>query len=225
MTMNLKALIAAPLAALLVMANAADLERINGWNTAISGSSADSYAVGVDTRELYQGKRVLSVKSLKKGQKYDSGTHSQTMSAFGYTGKRLRLSALIKAEGLDNWAGIWMGAIDVAGEEFFGKIMPHGVGYSTATAGAQAYWQPVSVVVEMPTDAKLLQFGLTLAGNGQIWATDLKFEEVGTDVPLTSTRVGIDAEERDAIRLKNFAGSSGAGAARKKALPYNLELK
>lgn len=223
--MNFKAMVAAPLAALLVMANAADLERINGWSTGSTGPSQHAYAIGIDAKELYQGKRVMSVKSMQKTQLFDYGSGSQALSAFGYAGKRLRFSALVKAEGLDNWAGVWMGDIESGRQEFFGKVMPHGAGYALPAAGAQPYWQPLSVVVDLPADAKLFQYGVVLAGNGQVWATDLKFEEVGTDVPLTATRVGIDTQRRDEAHLANMLNRPSAGVPHKKALPFNLELK
>lgn len=99
--MNIKALIAAPVVALLVMANATDLESIKGWSTCISGASSQAYAIGIDSKELYQGKRVLSVKSMQTSQLFEHGTALQTLPSFGYAGKRLRLSALVKAKDLN----------------------------------------------------------------------------------------------------------------------------
>jgi hypothetical protein len=45
-------------------------------------------------------------------------------------------------------------------------------------------WQERSVVLDVPSNAALIVFGVIGAGTGQVWMEPVTFETVGRDVPV-----------------------------------------
>jgi hypothetical protein len=217
--MNLKVLIAAPVVAFLVVANAADMKRPEGWSWA-SHSSSDThngYEMGVDEQVLYQGQRSLTL----RGQQQTDISYSSAMqyvSAKGYQGKKVRFSGVLRTSGTDTWAGIWVRADSMGHDIFSGDVPPPGVG----SVQALPQWTPVSVVAEVGPKDRQIAMGLALVGNGQAWLSDLRFELVDDTTPLTTTRPAIDL-----AKYKKWAERRQADALSgpDRAMPHNLELK
>jgi hypothetical protein len=46
-------------------------------------------------------------------------------------------------------------------------------------------WTRCEIVLDVPNNAADLAFGLLLAGDGQVWMDDLRFEVVSSAVPTT----------------------------------------
>jgi len=106
----------------------------------------------------------------------------QTFDATEYRGKRLRLSAYVKSESVENWAGVWM-RIDRAKESVaFDNMQNRPI---TGTQG----WTQHSIVLDVDPNATGVAFGILLSGKGAVWIDDLAFEVVGEDVPVTDMRV------------------------------------
>lgn len=70
-------------------------------------------------------------------------------------------------------------------------------------------------------DAEFIQMGLKLVGNGQAWLSDLKFEEVGSDVALTTSKVEMDLEQLQRDRQAAILAMQNTG----QRVPRNLELR
>jgi hypothetical protein len=216
--MNLKVLVAAPIVAFLVMANAADMKRPAGWSWS-SHSSSDSsnlYQMGVDEQVLYQGQRSLTL----RGQGQTDVSYSAAMqyvSSKGYQGKKVRFSGMLKTSGTDTWAGIWIRSDDGGHDLFSRDFIPPAVG----SVRPLPQWTPVSVVLEVGPDDGLVAMGLALIGNGQAWLSDLKFEMVDDTVPVTTSRPVMDL-----VKYKKEAEESMAKAhsGPDRAMPRNLEL-
>ena len=50
-------------------------------------------------------------------------------------------------------------------------------------------WTRVEIVLDVPTEAKDIAFGILLSRDGQVWLDDLKFEVVPTSVPVSGRGV------------------------------------
>jgi beta-lactamase regulating signal transducer with metallopeptidase domain len=148
----------------------------SGWF--LAGSKPANYRTGVDKQMLRAG--LPSAYLLSSVQDADGfGTLMQSIGASQYAGKRVRLRGWIRARDVTNWAGLWM-RIDK------GQAM---VGFDNmrnrAIRGTRQ-WKIYDVVLNVPTDATGISFGTLLAGPGEVWLNDLKFEVVGQDVPTTA---------------------------------------
>lgn len=184
--MDYRCLIAVPLAALALSASSAESYRVpSGWQAGASSSwpASTTYLLGVAPESDKPGERTLTVQSVGKRQASELGAVWQ--SVVGYSGKRVRVSAQVKAAGTDGWAGL------VVRDSFLPLyLLPvHESGdvpRTSASAAACADWCTVSAVADIPSDGMgAATVGVALIGNGQVWARGLRLETVSADVPLT----------------------------------------
>jgi hypothetical protein len=77
------------------------------------------------------------------------------------------------------------------------------------------------VVIDVPQDVETIRMGLVLVGNGKAWLSDLKFEEVGKDVPVTASKVEIDTAQI----LRQREDYLQHAKSQPKSMPENLELR
>ena len=220
--MDWKIVVAAPLVAYLVVANAATLKIPHNWGTDAHAPTSHAYLMGLDPEVTFNGKPALAVRATQPVRDVDYGAATQYLDAFGYEGRHVRFSGMLKTSDASTWAGIFMRANNSAlrNWEFAdAQSLPRG---SAATTGTSD-WHPVSVVVVVPANpGATMDMGLMLVGNGQAWLSDLKFEEVGDDVPLTATTIGLDVAK---LAQERKEGDERRAATRIKQVPDNLELK
>ena len=107
----------------------------------------------------------------------------QELRADRYVGKRVRLTASVKAEevadGLDCGCG-WKRAPTTVS---FDNMMDRPIKGTTA-------WQNYEVILDVPQDATTIAFGILLNKSGSVWLNSIKFESVGLDVPATGNASG-----------------------------------
>jgi hypothetical protein len=104
----------------------------------------------------------------------------QRFNADAYRGQRLRLSALVRSEGVERWAGLWM-RVDGSGRRTlaFDNMQSRGI---TGTTD----WTRYNVVLDVAErESTLIAFGVLLSGAGQISIADVRIESVGPEVPTT----------------------------------------
>ncbi|MFL5629054.1 MAG: AraC family transcriptional regulator [Ktedonobacteraceae bacterium] len=151
--------------------------KMKGW--VLAGSTPSDYEYGVDNEVRYQGKPSGYVRS-KAVEAEGFGTLMQTFKAEEYCNKRLRLSAMVKAESIENWAGLWM---RVDGP--LRQVLSFDNMQSRPIQGTSD-WQPYEIVLDVPEESLDIAFGLLLEGPGQAWINEIQFTEVSKDVPITS---------------------------------------
>jgi len=149
-----------------------------GW---IGGNIRD-YDIGIDRKVVKQGKASASIRSKTKAPK-GFGTIVQTCSAETFVGKRVRMSASVRAEKIDGWAGLWM-RVDGEGKDNYSLSFDN---MQTRPIRGTVAWKRYEIVLDIPENSKSMSFGILLSGAGQAWLDDFKFEVVTKDVPLTGT--------------------------------------
>jgi hypothetical protein len=155
----------------------------DGWIRA--GSYPGQYEMGVDKTNRRDGRAVAFVKGT--AEQFDGfGTLMQMASPGEYLGKRVRFSADVKSEDVKSgWAGLWF---RVDGSKS-GEMLAFDNMQQRALKGTTD-WKHVEIVLDVAENAAGLAFGLLLAGDGEVWMDNLKFEIVKTDVPVTGTGIG-----------------------------------
>lgn len=148
-----------------------------GWLAA--GDNPADYGMGVDPTVAHGGKASGYIKSRVSGPK-GFGTLMQTFKADEYRGKRVRMSGYVKAEKVEDWAGLWM---RVDGPE--GKMLGFDNMQNRPIRGTTD-WKKYDIVVDVPAASLGIAFGLLLAGQGQAWVDDIQFGVVGKDVATTN---------------------------------------
>jgi hypothetical protein len=151
--------------------------KMKGW--LLAGSNPGDYEYGIGAEETYQGKPSGYLRS-KAAEAEGFGTLMQTFKAEEYRNKRLRLSAMVKTEGIENWAGLWM---RVDGP--LHQVLSFDNMQSRPIQGTKD-WQPYEIVLDVPQESLDIAFGILLEGPGQALINEIQFTEVSNDVPVTS---------------------------------------
>jgi beta-lactamase regulating signal transducer with metallopeptidase domain len=167
-----------PLAALRVPAQNQSRESSGaprGW--VLAGTQPAHYLTGVDHKAMYQGRPSAYLKA-KPAATEGFGTLMQSFSATPYAGKRVRFSAAVKSEDVNDWAGLWMRVDQGSTMLAFDNMGNRPIKGTTG-------WQNYQVVLDVPLDATGIAFGVLLSKSGTVWLNNVKFESVGTHVPTT----------------------------------------
>ena len=154
-----------------------NLRPLEGWFEA--GSHPNDYAMGADRRITYSGTASGTIQA-KNGRSEGFGTLMQVFDASGYQGQRLRLRGYVKANAVEDWAGLWMRVDNASGQVLSFDNMEDRVIQGTTD------WQPYDIVLDVPVESNNIAFGLLLAGQGQVWMDNLQFEVVDDSTPTTS---------------------------------------
>jgi hypothetical protein len=175
--MNYKVLVAATLVATVVSAAEVDTQLPQPWFKNGAPPAAEQCLAGVDAALEARGTPNITLKCDSEVEGFVGAM--QNFAANNYRGQRIRFSALIKGEGVEGWGGIWMRVDDVnkPGASFDNMA-------ERAVKGT-ADWTPYSIVLDASNEAQGIYFGTLMSGKGQLWISDLRFEVVGTDVPVT----------------------------------------
>ena len=156
-----------------------------GWFSA--GSNPDDYEFILDKKVFHSGKASGLIQAKQKDPK-GFGTLMQDFSAEQYKGKRMQLSAYIRTENVENWAGMWM-RVEGAGQDSLGFD-----NMKNRQLKGTIDWKAYSIVLDVPQDSKLIGFGILLSGAGKIWIDDVSFEEVKKDVAVTNMEKPLPAK-------------------------------
>jgi hypothetical protein len=145
------------------------------WGAA--GSYPDDYEMGVDTTVAYCGTVSAYVKSKSDARGF--GTLMQECKAYQYRGKRIKMSAYVKTQGVRDGAQLWL---RVDGPE--DTMMSFDNMSNRAICGTKD-WDRYEIVLDVPNEAVELAYGVLLAGKGIVWVDNFEFEEVGSEAPTT----------------------------------------
>jgi hypothetical protein len=203
--MDYRALLIAPLAAVVMSVGASDLRMPDGWfehNMPTAPLGGKTYQIGVDPASEASGTPSLTVRSVARpdssGLPSVGAVHQSTV---GYAGKRVRFSAQVRTEGTPGWAGLYLGAGNgatlagiLAARPGAGKLLPAG-----SAVPADGQWHDASVVLDVPASQGSIEFGLALVGEGQTWARGLRFDVVGPEIAPTKATIGIDVAQRQRV--------------------------
>ncbi len=110
------------------------------------------------------------------------GTLMQTFRAERFLDTRLRLSAYIRVEAVERWAGLWMRVDGPDAQTLaFDNMQDRPI-------SGTLDWRMYQIVLDVPPDAEAIAFGVLLEGPGRVWLDDMAFAAVDGDVPTTGVR-------------------------------------
>lgn len=147
-----------------------------GW----MGGNTQDYDIGVDAKIFKEGGAAATIKS-KTQTPENFGTIVQTFSAESFLGKRVRMSAFVKADKITSWAGLWM-RVDGEGKDEISLSFDN---MQSRPITGTLDWKKYEVVLDIPKKSKSITFGILLDGSGQAWVDGFQFEVVGKEVPVT----------------------------------------
>jgi hypothetical protein len=116
----------------------------------------------------------------------------------GFAGRRVRLSAFVKSAGVEHRAGVRFRVNGAWGPIFVDDMRGRPIKGTTD-------WKQYAAVLDVPTHAKSMTFGLLLSGKGRVWMDDVRFEVVGHEVALTAP-VSTNAKWKIGYALRGVMG-------------------
>jgi hypothetical protein len=168
-----------------------------GWFRA--GSDPGDYEMGIDPSGGARGGRCAFIRG-RSANPAGFGTLMQMFNAADYAGKRVRLSAFVKAEQVSSWAGLWM---RVDGSPAAGTQTPRMLAFDNMQGRpikGTVDWRRYEIVLDVPREAEAIGFGILLSGPGRAWMDALQLEKVSSDVPRTDRVV---LPDRPNLRFEN----------------------
>ncbi len=147
-----------------------------GW--IVAGSRPSDYQIEQIASAATNGKVGVAIKSVASTAE-GFGTLMQTISAESYLGKRVKLSADVRALGVDGWCGLWM-RVDGAGTQplAFDNMANRAI-------RGMVPWRRYDVILDVPKSATAVAFGILLNGNGSVEVDNFKLEIVPNTVATT----------------------------------------
>lgn len=151
--------------------------QIKGWF--ISGSHPYNYEIGIDQKNVHQGKASGYLKSKMVQGEDEFATMMQQFRADKYKGRRIKLSGFIKTKDVKQFSGLWM-RVDSTSEDTlqFDNM-------SDRPIIGTNHWNRYSIVLDVPETSAIIAFGILLAGKGEVWLDGVRFEEVSNNTPTT----------------------------------------
>lgn len=144
-------------------------EKPSGWSIPTPGYTATITKEGAKT-----GRRCALLAGAKGKKKAPFGNLMQSIDATAYRGKRVRLRAAVRAEvtGDENAAALWF-RVDRPNKTmgFFDNMADRPI--------RDRKWKYYEIVAHVHPDAKSLNFGLMLGGDGRVWLDDVSLEPIG----------------------------------------------
>jgi hypothetical protein len=107
------------------------------------------------------------------------GTLMQSVRADDYLGRRVRLSAFLRTNGVTDWAGLWLRVDQKSGANTLDNMQNRPIRGNTE-------WTEYHCVLDVPADASSLHFGVLQTGPGTTWLDDVRLGIVDTSVPTTN---------------------------------------
>ncbi|WP_431683577.1 hypothetical protein [Kitasatospora sp. KL5] len=104
----------------------------------------------------------------------------QGFRAEEFSGKRVRLSALMRTKNVSEAAAIWL-RVD-AGEE---AVAFENTESESRRLSGTSGWVRRDIVLDVPAEGEKILIGALLSGDGCVWVDSFTFEVVGDDVALT----------------------------------------
>jgi len=150
----------------------------------LRGTSSQDYDLTSDNGHVKSGEASVLIKSHASSLPLTlNGTVMQSVRAESLLGKRIEVSAFLRAEDVrEQTVAIWLTALDSnnlllaleSSQKQFPKVTEE--------------WARVSFVIDVPWSAAQVNYGLTLSGKGAVWMDDFRLTTVDrTVVAPTST--------------------------------------
>ena len=147
----------------------------------MTGSHAPDYEAGLLPESItYDGSRVMRIRlRVADTEPLGFGALMQRITATRYLGRRVRFSAMARAVEVTGWAGLWL-RIDGPGGELVMDNME-----DRPLRGVTG-WTEAAIVLDVPEQAAVLNFGALLSGAGALDLAGLHFEEAAADIAVTA---------------------------------------
>jgi hypothetical protein len=152
---------------------------IDGWYVTGPGDDAKDFRLtdyegGMDTRIKHRGKASAFLRStVDKPDKH--AVVMQSVRSDHYRGKRIRVSAWLRTEGVTDEACLWVRVVPIDRDTTLSR--------AAVPLRGTLDWKRYEVVLDVSVAAHSIMYGLSLHGTGKAWIDDMTWEVVDASVP------------------------------------------
>lgn len=146
--------------------------RVDGWIKA--GQDEEGYAIGT---EEVDGGVVAYLRSLDPAPRSYAAL-LQFFDAAEYEGRRLRMTARVRPEGVEDFCALFLRVDRDRRTVAFDNM-------ADRPLSGSGDWRTCTLVVDVPDPADTIFLGVILRGEGKAQLDDVELEIVGREVPLT----------------------------------------
>lgn len=162
-------------AAVIAPARPGGTNAVTGWF--LAGSGPVHFNVELDPEVKHGGRASARLRSVDDPMN-TFGTLMQSIRADEYLGRRVRLSAFVRTNGVSDWAGLWLRVDQRSGVQTLDNMQNRPIRGTTE-------WAEHHVVLDVPPDAASLHYGVLQSGPGTTWLDDVRLAIVDSTVPTT----------------------------------------
>jgi hypothetical protein len=148
-----------------------------GW--LLQGVARDDFSAVRDRNERHGGAASAKLVNKVESPRGHAGL-TQSIRADDYAGTRVRVSAWVKAQGVERG-----GSFNVVAYAADAGPMSPGLTRAVCPLPETLGWKLCEGVIDIPTIAGAIHVSLNLQGKGAAWMDDVQLSPVGLDVPLT----------------------------------------
>lgn len=139
----------------------------------LSGDNAGAYKTELDAKNGVLGQPAISIASLADGAPAAHfGTAMHSIDATAFRGKKLSFSANVGGVARNGWGGLWMRVDDAQGNVLSFDNM------HARPLLADVNFEKRAVAVDVPLEAKTINYGVLLDGAGKLTLNDAALEIV-----------------------------------------------
>jgi hypothetical protein len=164
------------------------------WNF---GGDRTSYKPGLDNHVAQHGQNSATIESVAENPS-DFCTLMQNIAVKNFSGKRVKMTGFIKAQGTNVKGSMWIRVDDIGNKIFadFDNMMDRPVTGNTD-------WTKCEIVFDVPEKC-LLFFGFIFTGSGKIWVDNVSFEVVGNTIEKTARSLDEPFPDEYLNQLKGY---------------------
>jgi hypothetical protein len=165
----------------------------------------EDYEAGVTTKNPFTGKYSAYVKSKEVG-KNTMGTLWQAIKPQpDWFGERVRMTVYMKTLHVKDAAGLFMRV------STYGGLINYDYMYDRVVRG-DTDWHKRMIVLDIPRDTSLIDFGVWLVGKGEVLVDDFRFDVVDDKLHVTGISEKIAFEQPGNLDFEGYTEEKRSGS-------------
>ncbi len=169
----------------------------------VTGLGREHYALSTEREVVWNGSASVELTPIEDAYDVKWGALMQSAMADGFRAKRIEFSAHLQTEAVEGGSGLWFRADDAQGAMVAFDNM------SSRMIRENNSWTRYSIVLDIPTHAVSIHYGVIQIGRGSTWADDARIETVDRSIAVTAPppRDRRRARPTNAVRILSQPGN------------------
>ena len=157
----------------------------------------ENYEAGVTASNPFTGKYSAYLKSKEVETKTMGTLWQATKPRPAWFGEKVRMTVYVKTLRVKDAAGLFMRV------STYGGWINYDYMYDRVVQG-DTDWHKYMIVLDIPRDTSLIDFGVWIIGNGEVRVDDFRFDVVDNKLPITGTSEQIEFDQPENLDFEEY---------------------